>query len=216
MNVVIVGGGTKGKFGNDYVNRLRDEGNDVYVLSHRDNGTADPKQMVTNFIDIDKVVEAFETLTIDLDTIDLFVYNSNGDSYLSREQSFTSTSTFNKFLWDKALNISAAVPYNLTVKALSKMNANSKIVYMATGLATDFNRATFTQYAGYAGMKALMVHLMIGFAHHNDKDAIVSILSPHFDYDNKENYDGVFERICNYIANLSKEHNGKIKYVYPR
>ena len=72
------------------------------------------------------------------------------------------------------------------VRALSKMNENSKLVYMATGLATDFTRTNFTQYAGYAGMKALMVHLMLGFAHHNDKGAIVSILSPHFDYENRE------------------------------
>ena len=55
-----------------------------------------------------------------------------------------------------------------------------------------------------------MTHLMLGFANHNDKGAIVSILSPHFDYSNKEHYNNVFERICKYVQTLSKEHNGKI------
>jgi len=214
MNVVIIGGGTKGKFGNDLVNRLRDEGHAVYILSHRSNGTNDPKQVIAKFSDIEDVLSSFDKLTEDLDTIDLFLYNSNGDPYVSNANSFTSTAKFSKLQWDNALNISAVVPYNLMVRALSKMNDTSKLVYMATGLATDFTRKTFTQYAGYAGMKALMIHLMIGFAHHNDKGAIVSILSPHFDYDNREHYNSVFDNTCKYIFNLSKEHNGKIKQIY--
>lgn len=214
MNVVIIGGGTKGKFGNDLVNRLRSEGHDVYIISHRNNGTNDPKQVVAKFSDLDALLSAFDKLTEHLDTIDLFLYNSNGAPYVSEKEAFTSTATFSKLLWDNALNVSAVVPYNLMVRALSKMNENSKLVYMATGLATDFTRTKFTQYAGYAGMKALMVHLMLGFAHHNDKDSIVSILSPHFDYEHREHYNSVFENTYKYILNLSKEHNGKIKQIY--
>jgi NAD(P)-dependent dehydrogenase (short-subunit alcohol dehydrogenase family) len=214
MNVIVVGGGTKGKFGNDLVNRLRSEGHDVYILSHRSNGTNDAKQAIANFNNIQNVVETFERLTNHLDTIDLFLYNSNGRSYINGEQSFTSTASFSIDRWYSSLNIVAAIPYMLIVKALSKMNENSKILYMATGLAINFNRVEHTEYAGYAGGKALMTHLMLGFAHHNDKGSIVSILSPHFDYENREHYNSVFENTYKYILNLSKEHNGTIKQIY--
>jgi NAD(P)-dependent dehydrogenase (short-subunit alcohol dehydrogenase family) len=210
MNVVIVGGGTKGKFGNDLVNRLRSEGHDVYILSHRDNGTNDPKQVVADFKDMQSVIDAYEKLTNHLDTIDLFLYNSNGRSYLNNEHAFTSGAIFNNIEWQLSLNIAISIPYNLIIKALSKMNDTSKLIYMATGLATNYNRTEFTEYSGYAGSKAYMTHLMLGFANHNDKGSIVSILSPHFNYDDKDHYNNVFERICNYIQFLSKELNGKI------
>jgi nucleoside-diphosphate-sugar epimerase len=211
MNVVVVGGGEKGKFGNDLVNRLRDEGHDVYILSHKLNGTNDPKQVAVDFNNLELVLDAFEKLVSHLDTIDLFLYNTGKKSYwLNREESFTSTAEFDLKAWRNYLNTVSTVPYNLIVKALSKMNENSKIFYMATGLATNFDRTEYTKHAGYAGGKALMIHIMLGFAHHNDKGAIVSVLCPHFDYNNKEHYDSVFEGICKYIANITKEQNGKI------
>jgi nucleoside-diphosphate-sugar epimerase len=215
MNVVIIGGGEKGKFGNDLVNRLRNEGHDVYILSHKLNGTNDPKQMSVDFTKLELVLDTFEKLISHLDTIDLFLYNTSGKSHLlNQERSFTSTAEFDLVAWQNSLNIVATVPYNLIVKALSKMNENSKIFYMATGLATNFDRTEYTKFAGYAGGKALMIHIMLGFAHHNDKGAIASILSPHFDYDNKKHYDSVFESICKYITNITKEQNGKIVEFY--
>jgi nucleoside-diphosphate-sugar epimerase len=75
MNVVVVGGGEKGKFGNDLVNRLRDEGHDVYILSHKLNGTNDPKQVAVDFTNLELVLDTFEKLVSHLDTIDLFLYN---------------------------------------------------------------------------------------------------------------------------------------------
>jgi nucleoside-diphosphate-sugar epimerase len=211
MNVVVVGGGEKGKFGNDLVNRLRNEGHDVYILSHKLNGTNDPKQVSVDFTNLALVLDTFEKLTSHLDTIDLFLYNTSDKSHwLNQEESFTSTANFDMVAWQNSLNTVSTVPYNLIVKALSKMNENSKIFYMATGLATAFDRTEYTKYAGYAGGKALMIHIMLGFAHHNDKGAIVSVLCPHFDYNNKERYDSVFEGICRYIANITKEQNGKI------
>ena len=215
MNVVVVGGGEKGKFGNDLVNRLRNEGHDVYILSHKLNGTNDPKQVSVDFTKLALVLDTFEKLTSHLDTIDLFLYNTSDKSHwLNQEESFTSTANFDMVAWQNSLNTVSTVPYNLIVKALSKMNENSKIFYMATGLATAFDRTEYTKYAGYAGGKALMIHIMLGFAHHNDKGAIVSVLCPHFDYNNKEHYNGVFERICKYIANITKEQNGKIVKFY--
>jgi nucleoside-diphosphate-sugar epimerase len=215
MNVVIIGGGEKGKFGNDLVNCLRNEGHDVYILSHKLNGTNDPKQMSVDFTKLELVLETFEKLTSHLDTIDLFLYNTREKSHwVNHEESFTSTAKFDLVAWQNSLNTVSTVPYNLIVKALSKMNENSKIFYMTTALATDFDRTSYTKYASYAGGKALMMHIMLGFAHHNDKGAIVSILSPHFDYDNREHYNDVFERIYKYIANITKEQNGKIARFY--
>jgi nucleoside-diphosphate-sugar epimerase len=49
MNIVVIGGGKPGKFGNDFCNRARSEGHDVYVISHKDYGTNDPKHIVADF-----------------------------------------------------------------------------------------------------------------------------------------------------------------------
>ena len=43
MNIVVIGGGKPERFGNDFCNRARADGHDVYVISHKDYGTNDPK-----------------------------------------------------------------------------------------------------------------------------------------------------------------------------
>jgi hypothetical protein len=67
---------------------------------------------------------------------------------------------------------------------------------------------------GYAGFKGIQNHLMIGLAHHNDKGAIVTCVAPHFEYDDAEKYKTVLNTTYEYITQLTKEHNGKIRLVW--
>ena len=43
MNIVVFGGGEPGKFGNDFCLLARQQGHNVFILSHRDYATGDPQ-----------------------------------------------------------------------------------------------------------------------------------------------------------------------------
>jgi hypothetical protein len=93
------------------------------------------------------------------------------------------------------------------------MSAGSKIVFLTTRMALEFERIEYTEFAGYAGLKAAQTHLMIALAHHNDRGALVSSVSPHFQYDDRSKYEAVFRRVCDYILEFDQTQNGKIKVI---
>jgi hypothetical protein len=94
------------------------------------------------------------------------------------------------------------------------MSKASKIVFLTTGLAMDFERTTYTEMAGYAGIKATQVHLMISLAHHNDRGSLVYAISPHFPYEDRPSYDRVFRLVYNNILEFDSTQNGKIKTIH--
>jgi hypothetical protein len=49
MNIVVIGGGEPGKFGNDFCIRAKREGHNVFILSHQDYSTQDPQHYYTDF-----------------------------------------------------------------------------------------------------------------------------------------------------------------------
>ena len=54
MNICVIGGGgPTGKFGRDFCDRARDEGHNVYVLSHKNHKQTDHRQMWANFKNIE-------------------------------------------------------------------------------------------------------------------------------------------------------------------
>ena len=213
MNVIVVGGGSPNKFGNDLVNRLRGEGHDVYILSHRDNGTNDLKQVIADFSSFDDVLDKFKTILTALPNLDLLVYNSNCGNYPATEDDLKSTSLVNDKEWQQTFLVHVIIPHALSIEALKKMSSNSKMVFMSSGLAIDYKRTEWTNAVGYASGKAGQTQLMLGLAHNNDKGVIVTSILPFFQYDNKEIYQTIFERAYNYISNLSIENNGKMENI---
>lgn len=214
MNIVVIGGGKPGKFGNDFCNRARNEGHDVYVISHKDYGTNDPKHIVADFNDSVKFLDSFKKLTEQLDNIDILLYNSNAHSYPGRPDELQSTGSVSDDKWVKALTFNVIIPHSISLEALKKMNKGSSIVFMTSGMSYDLSRKDWTANVGYAGFKGMQNHLMIGLAYHNDKGAIVTCISPHFPYDNAEKYSMVFGHAYNYITTLTEESNGKIRGIW--
>jgi len=214
MNIVVIGGGSPGKFGNDFCNRARSEGHDVYVISHKDYGTNDPKHVVADFSNEDNVKQTFLNLTKDLEKIDLFLYNSNACHYPGRPDELQSTAIISKTKWVEALTMHVVIPHILAIASLKKMTTGSGIVFMTSGMSYDLKRKEWTSNVGYAGLKGVQNHLMIGLAHDNDKGAIATCVSPHFPYDNAENYNMVFNHVYNYITTLTEESNGKIRGIW--
>jgi hypothetical protein len=214
MNIVVIGGGKPGKFGNDFCNRARSEGHDVYVISHKDYGTNDPKHVVAPFNNVGAFLEAFKNLTKDLDTIDILLYNSNANSYPGRPDELQSTGSVSLEKWVQAMTLNAVIPHSVSLEALKKMSKGSGIVFMTSGMSYDLSRKDWTANVGYAGFKGVQNHLMIGLANHNDKGAVVTCVSPHFPYDNAEKYSMVFNHTYNYITTLTEESNGKIRGIW--
>jgi hypothetical protein len=214
MNIVVIGGGSPGKFGNDFCNRARSEGHDVYVISHKDYGTNDPKQVVADFSNEINVTQTFLNLTQSIDQIDLFLYNSNYYHYPGRADELKSTANISKKNWVDSLTMHVVIPHMLVIESLKKMTKGSKIVFMTTGMSFSLNRTSWTANVGYAGFKGIQNQLMLGLADHNDKEAIATCVAPHFPYDNVDEYKIVLNNVYEYIMNLSEINNRKIRCIW--
>jgi hypothetical protein len=214
MNIVVIGGGQPGRFGNDFCNRARDNGHDVYVISHKDYGYNDPKQIVADFTNVEEFLEKFKNLVEHLDRIDILLYNSNAHSYPMIPSLLKSTGVVSIAEWEQSLKSHAIIPHVLSLEALKKMSETSAIVFMTTGMSCYVTRSKWTNMVGYAGFKGIQNHLMIGLAHHNDKGAIVTCVAPHFPYEDVEKYKVILNTAYEYITQLTKEHNGKIRLIW--
>jgi NAD(P)-dependent dehydrogenase (short-subunit alcohol dehydrogenase family) len=213
MNIVVFGGGEPGKFGNDFCTLAREQGHKVFILSHRDYATGDPQHAHTDISERQYVVDDFRRLTQSIDHIDIFVYNSRGDGYPSRPEDFVSTSRVSSLNWHVNLHTTVILAHVLSIEALKKMRQGSKLVFLTTGMAFDFERSEYTSMAGYAGLKAAQTHLMIALAHHNDRGAIATSVSPHFPYEDPEAYKTVFKRVYDYVLGFDQNQNGKIQVI---
>lgn len=214
MNIVVFGGGEPGKFGNDFCTLAREQGHNVFILSHKDYATGDPQHSYTNVNDRQSVANDFNRLTQSIDHIDIFVYNGRMDGYPGIPDDYKSTANVSSELWNGNLYITVILAHVLSIEALKKMSTGSKLVFLTTGMAMKFDRDDYTEMAGYAGIKAAQTHLMISLAHHNDRGAIANSISPHFPYEDRTAYNIVFRKVYDYILEFDQTQNGKIKTIH--
>jgi short-subunit dehydrogenase len=161
----------------------------------------------------DAVIEQFHTLTQDLTHIDLLLYNTvSGSGPWNPEDFTTQARKFKDQEWMYNLRINVTLPYELTVQALHKMNATSKIVYMTTGRSINPEDASPPYIASYYGGKAWANHVMKSFSYYNDRSATALSVTSHFDYNNKEAYQQTFERAYDFVIQGidHKQHNGRV------
>lgn len=205
MNIVVVGGGTFGRFGNDFVRQAKADGHVVRVLSHRTNDDTDA---TLTFLTAEDAVTKFNSITQDLDIIDILLYNSTYKGYPDDPGSFTSKGIIKEKLYVHGFYVQAIIPHALSIEALKKMTAQSKIVFMTTDVIYDRERTLGLHKLGYYGGKAYQHQLMLALAEHNDKDVTVSSVSPMFDYEDKENYQSQFATVYKHIFGTTQ--NGRV------
>ena len=211
MNIIIVGGGSKfGKFVSDEFNKLE---HNVYILSHQNYGNENPNHLYADFRNITEVTSVFKSIVEKVDTLDLFLYVSSFDDGPKTPEHYQVNNTGNiEKMWNNTLRVNVVIPHELSLIALEKTTKNSKIVFMTSGLAEDFDeRKHFFSYAAYAGCKAALSHLMIALAHNNEE--LVCALSPHFpdEEDLKiKKYQETFDR----LISLTNDDKGKIIRLY--
>ena len=213
MNICVIGGGgPTGKFGRDFCDRARDEGHNVYVLSHKNHKQTDHRQMWANFKNIENVLDTFKKLTADVECIDIFIYNSSPGTgpFPHNENHFKSTSAASIKGWHDTIDVYGVIPHLLCVTALNKMSSTSKLVFLVSGLAMNFDRDTWTEAVGYSAGKATQIFLMLALSVHNDRGAIATAIAPHFDYNNVGSYKSTFDNVYQYILNIDQQQNGKI------
>lgn len=198
MNIVVVGGGTHGRFGNDFVRQAKSNGHTVKVLSHR---TSKDTSVTVNFLNLDETVEKFESIINDLDNIDILLYNTNYKGHPDSENLFTSTATIKEKLYLYGFYVHVLAPHAIIIKSLKKMNSDSKIFFMTTDVIYDRERQENLHKLGYYGGKAYQHQLMLALAECNDKGATVSSISPYFDYDNPMEYYKKFKIVYDHIFN---------------
>ena len=217
MNILVIGGGKPGRFGKDFCDRARIDGHSVYVISHRDYGTGDPKQISADFNNPSSVVDAFRTVMHGVDHLDIMLYNSSAYGYPIVANEFRSTTTVDIQKHYLNYNVYVLCPHLLSIEALKIMDKNSKIIFLTTGLTLsrmwEEENSDFTRLAGYIGGKAFQNYLMIALANHNNKEVTVTSLSPHFDYNNIDAYQHSLELTYNFIFNIEARDNGKIRPV---
>lgn len=218
MNILVIGGGgPTGKFGRDFCDRARLEGHSVYVISHVDYNTNDPKQISADFENPSAVISAFATVTKELTHLDMMLYNSSIGSYPGSTSDYCSTTAVSIARHYLNYNVYVLYPHLLSIQALKKMDATSKIIFLTTGLTLrtwDVNELEYNRHSGYAGGKAFQNHLMSGLANNNDKGVTVLSVSPHFDYNNESAYNNSLHATYDCVMQATAADNGTIKPIH--
>ena len=223
MNIVLIGCASLGKFGNDFYHRAMHEGHTVYSLSHANHNLSDQRHVFAPFDTTQSedgsipIHTTYKQLIAEIDNIDIFLYNSNNGAYPSDATALRSDGAVDFWAWKKSLDVQVVIPHILILESLKKMSSGSGIVFMTTGLSYDFSQKNheYSKYVGYAGLKGVQNHLMMGLAAHNDKGAIATCVAPHFTYDDPGKYAIMFDRVYDYVTNLTAANNGKIRQIWP-
>lgn len=205
MNIVIVGGGTVGHFGNDFVKQAKSDGHDVRVLSHRI--SKDTNERI-NFLDIEDSINKFNLVTKDFTNIDILLYNSVYKGVPDDSKQFTSQGKFSEKLYVYGFYVNVIIPHALSNEALKKMDNKSKILFMTTDVIYDRERSENRHKLAYYGGKAYQHQLMLALADCNDKGAKISSISPYFDYNDQLQYKKAFNEVYEHIFGATE--NGKV------
>jgi NAD(P)-dependent dehydrogenase (short-subunit alcohol dehydrogenase family) len=216
-NVIIIGGGQKS--GRMIADRFRNNGDTVRVLSH----CIHPDSTEANFTSTTDVLEKFQNLICDLETIDVFFYNTNYNYGLGCEADFKKNLNNHspqqiqdryKAIeedWHKNAHIGMVLPNLLTLAALEKMNSSSVGVFITTAISYyNLNlEHPYNHLLSYKSIKSVQNHMMLAFAEHNDAGAIFFSVAPHYPYEDLEKLEATVNMVYQAVQSAKIEDNGK-------
>jgi short-subunit dehydrogenase len=218
MNILVIGPGqTSGKFGKDFCELARNDGHDVFTISHGYSKKVEPTQIFADFNDIESMNNAFDTLTKEFVHLDMMLYNSNysGSFPNDETQMFNETSMVPTTAYLESLQIQVICPHFFAIKALSKMTNGDRIVFMTTGLTyarfdENVYTARYAHHVGYIGSKSYQNALMMGLAENNQKSVIVASIAPHFPYEDPAKYNIVLGQTYRRIMKITDADNANV------
>ena len=211
-NILVVGGGTPDKFGNQFVHKARDDGNRVIVFSHKDHKTNHIDDRYINYDDTKQVKSKCVELVNELPVIDIILFNHNGSGYpSSTNQLFREP---NPDEYNKSISRAITIPHLIIASLYDNLIAGSKVVYMGTVMSLQYEREFYPEGAGYPGAKSYAMHLISTMARCRTKEITFSCMCPYFLYDKPELYKQTFDQTYNYILTHDDSANGKLMHQF--
>ena len=207
-NILVVGGGTPGKFGNQFVNKAREDGHRVVNFSHKDHNTGHVDDRHINYNDVKQIKTKCAELASEMPVIDIILFNQNGAGYPGiTEQLFKEP---NLLEYNQTITRAVAVPHQIIVSLYNSLNTGSKVVYMGSTMSFLYDRENYIEHVGYPSAKSFAMHLISAMAKCRTKEITFSCMCPYFLYHKPDVYKNIFEQTYNYILNHDDSYNGKI------
>lgn len=212
MNIILVGGGstnaTIGRFGNQFLNKARSEGNRVINISHRNHHTGHVDDRVIDYHNADKIKEVCEKISIDMPIIDIVLFNQTGDAFPHEETELFAEPDFQKYY--RTMNIAVAAPHLIISSLYKNLVDGSKVLNMSSTMAFSYERDNYISAVGYPGAKGYATHLIMSMARCRTKKITFSSLCPYFLYQKPEWYENSFNVTYDHIFKHDDSCNGKI------
>lgn len=204
MNILIIGPGIDEKrFGQYFISLAKKDLHHVYEFSFRSNEET-----------IENIRLKFADKISTIDKIDLLLYNSFHPGNPSQPEDYNINHKIN---YDECIGgyvTNCLMPYVFCIEALSKMDEQSKVVFMTT--TGSFSPSLkYSKYSGYFGTKAAQNHLMWGFSDFNDKGVTFCSMSPHFPYEDEQTVKMVMDEAYKKIININTKDSGQIFLCVP-
>lgn len=208
MNIIVLGGGAPGKFGNDFVNKARSEGHRVIVLSHRDRNTGNSDDRIINYRNIESIKPVLQQISKEIPVIDIILFNQTGAGYpYSAEELFSEP---NLSEYNNLLNIHVVVPHLVTAMLHGNLIDGSKVIFMSSTMAFEYGRSNFGSMVGYPAGKSFVTHLMSSMSRSRTKNITFSAVCPYFMYNEPEKYQETLQYLYTHIFQHDDTMNGKI------
>lgn len=135
---------------------------------------------------------------------DLIFFNQNSQSY-PNEQTFSPDRDISIEDWSRGFWIDCQMPYYLIKKIKNKIQKDTKIGWMLTGLITS-QQSEYWKYGGYTSNKNTNLHLMRNFSQYHP--GIFFCIDPMGL--NPINFQEDCENIFKVIQDINEDDNGKV------
>ena len=208
MNIVVLGGGTPGKFGNDFVKKARANGHRVIVLSHRDHNTGNTDDRVIDYNNTENTKSIVQQITIDMPSIDLILFNQNGAGYPDTVDQLFSEPVVSRY--SQTMTAHVILPHLIISVLYNNLTEGSKVVFMNSSMAFEYERNHFGAGVGYPAGKSFATHLMTSMARSRTKKVTFSAVCPFFIYNDPVLYGQALTNLYDHIINHDDKFNGKI------
>lgn len=208
MNIVILGGGKPEKFGSHFVKKAREEGHRVINISHRDHGTGNVDDRSINYNNIESVKQTLQTIMVDMPNIDIVLFNQNGEGYPFSAEDLFAEPNVDSYM--RNIQSHVIVPHLFITTLNMCLNAGSKVIFMSSTMAFEYDRNHFLAGVGYPASKSFATHLMSSLARVRTKPVTFSAICPFFLYHDSVSYSHTFEQYYKHILNHDDSFNGKI------
>lgn len=221
LNIVIFGAGIPGQFGYDFVQKVRGEGHNVTVFSHKEHIDKHPQNIAIQYGNYEECEKIFDKFLLDNSSdIDLLIFNQSGGIYpvFNNNDGYRSP---NLREYQYTLNSQVVIPHLFIGKTINKMKDGSKTIFFCntSGLTQEdrFREGTST-LVGYVGANAWKVNMMYGYAKSRTKNITYCCLTPSIQYhttEGKERYKNQdFNILYNWVFSVDDTANGKIKVYW--